>query len=240
MIKISEVSFQYNSSSEVISNLSLLIPKESCIAIIGNSGCGKSTLLNLISGILKPSKGNITVHTNRLAYLMQDLTLLPYKTVLENVLLARLLRNKFIDEETRQRAINLLKLFLIEDNSFAKFPHELSGGMTQRIGIAQTLLTDPELLLLDEPFNAIDVNALNTIEEYVWNYIKNRKCTMVFITHNIEQALVLSDKVLIMGKNHTIHQVVPSDNYIVASPSRRVSMAEFNMLFMEAIEKMKL
>lgn len=240
MIKVTDIFFRYNNSIEVISNLSLLIPKESCTAIIGNSGCGKSTLLNLISGILKPCKGNIIVHTNRLAYLMQDLTLLPYKTVMENVLLARLLRNKFIDDGTKQRAIDLLNLFLIGEESFAKFPHELSGGMKQRIGIAQTLLTDSELLLFDEPFNAIDVNALNTIEEYVWNYIKRRKCTMVFITHNIEQALVLSDRVLVMGKNHTIHQIVPSDNFIATCPSQRASLSEFDMLFMEAIEKMKL
>ena len=240
MIKISDIFFQYNSSTDVISNLSLHIPKESCTAIIGNSGCGTSTLLNLISGILKPCKGSVAVHTNHLAYLMQNLTLLPYKTALENTLLAYTLRKKYVDDETRKKAISILQLFQIENDSFNKFPNELSGGMKQRIGIAQVLLTDPELLLLDEPFNAVDVNALEVIEEYIWKFVKEGGRTMLFITHNIEQALLLSDRVVVLGNNHIVHLVNPSSNYIALPPSLRTNTPEYKTLFFEVIEKMKL
>lgn len=240
MIEIVDVFFQYNNSNEVIRDLSLVIPKGSCTAIIGNSGCGKSTLLNLVAGILKPDRGQIIVHTNHYAYLMQDVTLLPYKTTLENVLLAHTLRTGRVDENTKQRAVELLTLFKIEKDTFKKYPHELSGGMKQRIGLVQTLLTDPELLLLDEPFNAVDVNALETIETYVWDFVKKRECTMVFITHNIDQALLLSDRIIILGNNYTIHQVKPTCDFISFSPSQRTNNAEYKTLFLETIEKMRL
>ena len=240
MIYITEVFFRYNISTDVISNLSLHIPKESCTAIIGNSGCGKSTLLSLISGLLKPNEGEIMVNSENLAYLMQDVTLLPYKTVMENTLLAYTLRKKYVDEETKRKAISILHLFQIEKDSFNKFPNELSGGMKQRIGLVQTLLTDPELLLLDEPFNAIDVNALETIEAYIWKCVKEGGRTMLFITHNIEQALLLSDRVVIMGNNHIVHEVNPSSYFIALPPSQRTNTPEYKTLFFEIIDKMKL
>jgi len=241
MIEIVDVFYHYNNDSrDIISNLSLYIPREACTAIIGNSGCGKSTLLNLISGILRPNRGKINVHTNSLAYLMQDITLLPYKTTIENVLLAYTLRNKQVDIKIKQKAISLLNLFQLEEDAYSKFPHELSGGMRQRIGLAQTLLTDPEIFLLDEPFNAIDVNALAAIETYIWNYVKGRKRTMVFITHNIEQALLLSDRVIILGNKYAVHEVIPSNSYITLPPSERTNTDEYKTLFFEVIEKMKL
>ena len=240
MIEIEFLFFNYNNSNDIFKNLSLIINDGSSMAIVGNSGCGKSTLLNLIAGILKPCKGQITKDTNNMSYLMQDVTLLPYKTAFENVLLAFQLRNKVVDENTKKKATELLKLFQIDEDSFGKYPSELSGGMKQRIGLVQTLITDPELLLLDEPFNAIDVNALETIESYIWDDIKKAKRTMVMITHNIEQALLLSDRVLILGKDYAVHEVIPSTEYITLPPSQRAANAEFKKLFFDIVEKMKL
>ena len=240
MIKIENISFQYDNSKIVINNLSYSINKGSSIAIVGNSGCGKSTLLNLIAGIIKPDEGKIDINTTNVSYLMQEVTLLPYKTAFENVLLAFQLRNKAVDESTKQKATELLKLFQIDEDSFGKYPHELSGGMKQRIGLVQTLITDSELLLLDEPFNAIDVNALEKIESYLWNDIRNVKRTMVMITHNIEQALLLSDKIVILGNEYAVHQVIPTDEYIALPPSQRTVNGEFKKLFFDIVEKMKL
>lgn len=239
MIRLNDVSFKYD-KQPILNMLSLFVSKKEVVAIVGSSGCGKSTLLNLISGQLKPNDGEIMVNSENLAYLMQDVTLLPYKTVMENTLLACILRKRYVDKETKEKAINILQLFQIETNSINKFPNELSGGMKQRIGLAQTLLTDPELLLLDEPFNAVDVNALEAIEEYIWKYVKEGGRTMLFITHNIEQALLLSDRVVIMGNNHIVHEVNPSSNFIDLPPSLRTNTPEFKILFFEIIEKMKL
>lgn len=239
MIHAKGISFKYDKQI-ILSSLSLDISKGEIVAFVGNSGCGKTTLMNIIAKTLKPDEGNITINTDSVAYLMQDVTLLSYKTTLENVLLAYLLRNQHVDESTTRKAKEILRLFQIEQNAFQKFPDELSGGMKQRIGLVQILLTDPELLLLDEPFNAIDVNALNTIEAYIWDYVKNEGRTMLFITHNIDQALLLSSKIVIMGNNHIIQEVHPSVDYISRSPSQRKNTEEFKNLFFEIIEKMKL
>lgn len=236
MIELSNVSYSYNHLKDVIKGLSLNIGNESCVAIVGNSGCGKTTLLNIMAGIIKPDMGQVSVKANRLSYLMQDVTLLPYKTAFENVLLSVMLRDKVVDEKIKQKAIGLLRLFQIEDETFGKFPYELSGGMKQRIGLVQTLLTNPDFLLLDEPFNAIDVNARGAIESYIWDFIKREGITMVIITHNIEQALLLCDRIIIMGNNYDIHQVLPSVQYSKQSPSQRLVNEEFKKLFFETVD----
>lgn len=239
MVDIINASFQYQSSRLIFNGLSLSVEKGSSVAVIGNSGCGKSTLLNLVAGIIKPTEGYVITKTSNIAYLTQDVTLLPYKTTLENVLLAYTLRNRHLDKNTIQNAIELLRLFQIDQDAFQKFPNELSGGMKQRIGLIQTLLTAPDLLLLDEPFNAIDVNTLDIIESYVWDFVYNGGRTMLFITHNIEQALLLSSKIVIMRNNHTVHEVTPTADYISRSPSQRTNTEEFKNLFFEIIERMK-
>lgn len=238
MIHLKGISFKYD-QQVIIDSLSLDISKGEIVAIVGNSGCGKTTLLNLLAGILKPYEGTITINTHSITYLMQDVTLLSYKTTIENVLLAYMLRNHDIDKSITQKAIELLRHFQIEHDAFHKFPNELSGGMKQRIGLVQTLLTAPDLLFLDEPFNAIDVNTLEAIESYVWNFVNNGGRTMVFITHNLEQALLLSSKIVIMRNNHTVQEVVPTAGYISRSPSQRADTEEFKNLFFEIIERMK-
>lgn len=240
MIEIKDLTFHYSNSSDIISSLSLDISENSCVAIIGESGCGKTTLLNLIAGIITPNKGFVRKKTDDISYLMQYVTLLPYKTALENALLAYELRNKCVDKNIEKKAKELLALFRMGEDSFLKFPGELSGGMKQRIGLVQTLLTSSDLVLLDEPFNAIDVNALETIENYIWRYTKEERRTMVFITHNIEQALLLSDWVVIMGNNQAIQYVIPDKEYVELPPSQRIKKQEYKSLFYEIMERMKL
>lgn len=239
MIALLDVCFHYDSSRDVLKDLCLTIEKQSSIAIVGNSGCGKTTLLNLIAGILKPNEGRVQVLARSLSYLMQDVTLLPYKTALENSLLAYSLRNHSFDEGIVEEAKRVLRLFQLKDDSFRKFPNELSGGMKQRIGLVQTILTDSELLLLDEPFNAIDRNALEVIESYIWDYVKQRKKTMVLVTHNLEQALMLCDGILVLGDGFSIRWVNPSDEFLALPPAQREKTDEYKQLFFETIEKMK-
>lgn len=239
MIALSDINYSYDASIDIIKGLTLDISKNTSVAIVGNSGCGKTTLLNIISGAISPQKGQVRISASSMSYLMQDVTLLPYKTTFENALLAFELRNKVIDEDIKQRANDLLQLFQIKDDSFGKYPSELSGGMKQRIGLVQTLLTDSELLLLDEPFNAIDVNALEVIESYIWDYIKRGLRTMVIITHNIEQALLLCDRIIIMSNNHELHYINPSDDFIALAPNKRANNVEFKKLFFDVLEIMR-
>lgn len=239
MIKFSHVSFTYDSSHDVLSNISFTIENNQIVSIIGNSGCGKTTLLNLIAGLLSPSRGTIRIVDSDISYLMQNITLLPYRTAFENVLLARELKGKIISENEKQKSIDMLDIFNIEQEALQKFPEELSGGMKQRIGLAQTMLTDASLFLLDEPFNAIDINTVNNIETYIWEYMKREKKTMFFITHNIDQALQLSDRILILKSRDGIHEIIPSSDYCRFPPNKRTDTQEYKKLFFNVVGEMK-
>ena len=120
-----------------------------------------------------------------------------------------------------------------------KLPKELSGGMKQRIGLLQTLLTDASLFLLDEPFNAIDINALNSIKLYIWEYLIKSNKTMIFITHNIDQALLLSDRILIMRSPTELLEIKPTKEYCSLSPDERIDTSEYKKLFFEIVENLK-
>lgn len=238
MIRISNISFEYSESNKIFENFSLLIPDGQIITIIGNSGCGKSTLLNLIAGVLAPTMGTIT-NTDSISYLMQDITLLPYKTTLENALLAYILQNGHLDIQTRKQAIDLLHLFNIDDSALMKYPDELSGGMRQRVGLVQILLTNRKVLLLDEPFNAIDTSTIESIQTYLWNLVRQDKRTLILITHNIEQALQLSDLILIIRNHNAFNHITPSDSFTHLSPAERPMTNEFKQLFFKVLEKMR-
>lgn len=237
-IEIQNVDFSYNSEQSLFTDLSLNVNNGDIVSIVGNSGCGKTTLLNLIAGVLTPSKGHIRKSDSNIAYLMQDVTLLPYRTALENTFLACELRGISVNEK-KNTATKLLSLFNIEMDALNKFPKELSGGMKQRIGLIQTLLTDASLFLLDEPFNAIDINALNRIKLYIWEYLVQNDKTMIFITHNIDQALQLSDRVLIMKNSTNLSEIKPTVNYCSLSPDKRIDTDEYKKTFFEIIEKLK-
>jgi len=111
--------------------------------------------------------------------------------------------------------------------------------MKQRIGLLQTLLTDASLFLLDEPFNAIDINALNSIKLYIWEYLIKSNKTMIFITHNIDQALLLSDRILIMRSPTELLEIKPTKEYCSLSPDERIDTSEYKKLFFEIVENLK-
>lgn len=239
MIELQNVWFAYNNKQTLFSNLNLHVDRGDIVSIVGNSGCGKTTLLNLIAGVLTPYNGEIRKLDNNIAYLMQDVTLLPYRTAWENTFLACELRSMPVDKNRKKAAKAMLDLFNIETEALDKFPKELSGGMKQRIGLIQTLLTDASLFLLDEPFNAIDVNALNSIKLYIWKYLIRSDKTMIFITHNIDQALLLSDRILIMKSSTELLEINPIKEYCALSPDERIDTDEYKKLFFEIVDKLK-
>jgi NitT/TauT family transport system ATP-binding protein len=173
------------------------------LSLLGPSGCGKSTLLMMIAGLLAPSRGEIRVDGVEVqgprpdvGIVFQSPVLLPWRTVLDNVLLpVEMLRRRRADYEARAR--DLLAMAKVDDFA-AKLPHELSGGMKQRVSICRALVHDPRLLLMDEPFSALDALTRDQMGFELLRIWDRHKKTVVFVTHSIREAVFLSDRVLVM------------------------------------------
>lgn len=166
------------------------------VTVVGRSGCGKSTLLNLIAGLDKPTYGDVTVN-GRTAFMFQDATLLPWLTASENIELALRLNGE--DGANRKaRAEELLELVRLEGRSNAK-PHELSGGMRQRVALARCLAQEAEIVLMDEPLGALDAMTRDLLHDEIERVSQLAGLTVVFVTHNMREAVRLGDRVILMG-----------------------------------------
>lgn len=178
----------------VFEQLNLTIARHEFVAIVGPSGCGKTTLLNLLSGYDKPTAGQIERRGQARTVYQQD-GLFPWLTASENILLG--LRD-VPDEKVRQKKLNEL-LSLIHLNGFANsYPHQLSGGMKQRVEIARALAGDAEILLMDEPFSALDYLTRLRMRREFERLLKEHPRTVVFVTHDVEEAAHLADRVLVL------------------------------------------
>lgn len=173
------------------------------ISIVGPSGCGKSTLLRLIAGLLPYTSGNLHVHDQRVTaprddvgMMFQKATLLEWKTAFENVLLPMQLRGQ-VTEEQKTRALELLHLTGLQEFEFT-FPQHLSGGMQQRVALARVLNIGAEILLLDEPFGALDEFTRERMNLELMRIVTEVRATSVFVTHNISEAIFLADRVMVM------------------------------------------
>lgn len=189
---------------KALESTNLNVPVGGFVSIVGPSGCGKSTLLKLIMGVIQPSRGEIVVHgqpvlgpRNDIGIVFQSARLLPWRTVLQNVLLPIELKRKPTAED-RQHAQDLISMVGLA--GFEKrYPSELSGGMQQRAAICRALVTSPELLLLDEPFGALDAltrEVMNAELNKIWRQTGK---SAILITHSIEEAVFLSERVLVMS-----------------------------------------
>src|SRR5919109_2109899 len=173
------------------------------LSIVGPSGCGKSTFLNVLLGLLKPDSGELSLNGKQIdgpgqerAMVFQEFGLLPWRTVRANVELGLELKG-VAPAIRRERALELIKLVGLE--SFQNhYPHELSGGMKQRVGLARALVTEPEVLLMDEPFAALDAQTRDLMQAELLQIWERTKKTVLFVTHSIEEAAYLSDRVVIM------------------------------------------
>jgi NitT/TauT family transport system ATP-binding protein len=203
------LSYSYEGSEElglsgVFEDLSIAIAARQVTCIVGPSGCGKTTFLNLIAGFIAPTRGKISIRTDdgrdRVGYIFQQDALLPWRTVRGNVCLAAELRNSdpALDSE---RISGYLRAFNLDESVLSKYPAELSGGMRQRISIIQSLMADPSILLLDEPFSSLDFYTKLKLETDFRSLVIARGMTAVFVTHDIEEAIAVGDRVVIFGKS---------------------------------------
>lgn len=181
---------------DVLNNLNLDINKEEIICIVGPSGCGKSTLLNIISGLIKPDKGKITGDLDLVGYVFQEDRLLPFKTVYENIAIVGKEKNykKIID------LIHEVGLKGFEDS----YPNKLSGGMRQRCSIARAFYFNSKILLMDEPFKSLDYNLKVNMIDYLIKLWDKSKSSIVFVTHNIDEALLLGNRIVVLSNRPTI------------------------------------
>ena len=180
---------------KVLDNINLSINKGDFISLIGPSGCGKSTLLNIISNIDKEYTGNINKITNNISYMFQNDCLLPWLNVYENATLPKIF-NKDIDYKYIDL---LLKKYGLDEYKKKKI-NNLSGGMKQRLALIRTLSTKPDLLLLDEPFSALDYQTRLKLEDDVKNIIQDNNITTIMVTHDINEAIAMSNKVITLTK----------------------------------------
>lgn len=204
-LKLENISKKYNQNF-VLNDISFSVKENTTVAILGPSGCGKTTLFNIIAGLVTPNFGRVfidnidtTSKMGNVGYMPQNDLLLPHKTIIENVTLPAILAGNS-KSEAENRAEKLFDTFLISGIK-NKFPHELSGGMRQRVAFLRTYMQNKNLLLLDEPFCALDNLTKNAMYAWFLNITKSLKITTLLITHDIDEAILLADTIHIMSLN---------------------------------------
>ena len=218
-IRLSGVSKSFRSGGralEVLKDINLTVPPQAIVGLIGASGSGKSTLLNIIAGILKPDRGQVcicgatTEEFNdwcAVSYMFQDDRLLPWRTAIRNVEFA-LEAGSMAKQERARRAREALQL--VELDSFEEaFPHQLSGGMRSRVALARSLVTEPRILLMDEPFSRLDAQTRGLMHEELLRIHRLKRMTVVFVTHDVAEAVLLADQVAVISpRPGTIREVI--------------------------------
>jgi NitT/TauT family transport system ATP-binding protein len=208
MLEFRNISFSFpgrRGAVEVLRDVSFACPEDEIVAVIGPSGCGKSTLLSLATGLRKPSAGEVFIAGNvvkgsdpRLGMLFQQTTLLPWRSVVENVELGLEIRGQ-PKGSRRQRALALIAQYGLGGFE-RKYPHALSGGMQKRAALAQTLAIEPTVLLLDEPFAALDAQTRVVIQNDVVKICRAGRRSMLIVTHDIAEALAMADRVIVLSR----------------------------------------
>ena len=204
MIRIREASIAFAPGSPVLSAIDLTIEPGQFVAVVGPSGCGKSTLLRLIAGLVAPTGGAIETSgdgAKRVGFVFQDATLLPWRTVTENVRLPLELSGAQGGKDWGDRIAEQLDLTGLGPEHRRKRPRELSGGMRMRVSLARALVADPSILLFDEPFGALDDLIRKQLNRDLIRIWTKRRWTGVFVTHHVEEAVFLSQRVLVMSAN---------------------------------------
>ena len=235
---ISHYYFSEKNVTHALDDMTLKIEQGSFNSLLGPSGCGKSTLLSIIAQLIQPTEGTIKFNGTlindqeiSIGYMLQQDYLFPWKTILANVLIGPTIQGT-LKKADQQRAKNLLKKIGLSDIS-DNYPDQLSGGMRQRVALARTLMTDPALLLLDEPFSALDYQTKLILEDFVLDLLKEYQKTSLLVTHDIGEAIAMSDTIFLMDrKPGRIYQRIDvPDQVRQLSPFKARKHPEYQKLF---------
>jgi osmoprotectant transport system ATP-binding protein len=221
MITLENLTKQYGSAT-VVDNVSMVIESHSVTVIVGSSGSGKSTLLRMINRLVEPTSGRVLINgkdtrdepahelRRRIGYAIQGHGLFPHRTVAENIAtVPRLL--KWDEARVQSRVTQLLEVFQLDPATFAnKFPHQLSGGQQQRVGVARALAAEPEVLLMDEPYGALDPIIRTKAQDDLLDIQRRFGTTIILVTHDIDEAFRLGNKVAVMGEGHVLQYDRPT------------------------------
>jgi len=229
-------------SIDALSNVSFEAEEGETVVIVGPSGCGKTTLLRIFAHLIEPTKGKVIFQdrispnsvNSEFGFVFQEPTLMPWRTVIENIILPLEVigRDKNEIQERAEKLLNLLGL-----NNFRKYyPDELSGGMGQRVAIARALISDPAVLLMDEPFSALDEIMRQKLDFELLNLKRKTNKTIIFVTHSISEAVILADKIIILGLNP--NTVIGSR--VVNLPDRTPRLLTNSLFFENVVETRKI
>ncbi|MGN9163524.1 ABC transporter ATP-binding protein [Clostridium sulfidigenes] len=222
MIKFENISKKFKNTT-VLSDVSFEIEKGKLVAIIGESGCGKTTTLKMINGLITPTSGKIYINNEdistknvidlrrNMGYVIQQTGLFPHMTIRENIELIPKVQNKN-PEDITQQTYNLMDMVGLDCDKFLnRYPVELSGGQQQRVGVARAFATNPDIILMDEPFSALDPITRSSLQDELVNLQSKLKKTIIFVTHDMDEAIKISDKMCIMDKGKIIQYDTPEN-----------------------------
>lgn len=217
VLQLHEVSYSCQThvrghETHVLANVSLSVKAGEFVAIVGPTGCGKSTLLNLCAGLLAPTYGHITLFDGalsgldpRIGYMFQDEVLMPWLTVLENVVLGLNYRG-IVGSVANQQGCDWLARTGLSQVANA-YPAQLSGGMRKRVSLAQTLICDPQIILMDEPFSALDIQTRQLMEQELLALWEKSGSAVLFVTHDLDEAITLADRVIVLSTGPESHPI---------------------------------
>lgn len=243
VLEVSGVSYSYHTLSgetPALSNITFSVPEGEFLAIVGPSGCGKSTLLSMIASLMEPESGTISIHgapasmsRQRIGYMLQKDHLFEWRTIYKNVILGLEIQNR-MTEKNLEHVEQLLRDYGLDQFRNAR-PSELSGGMRQRAALIRTLALNPDLLLLDEPFSALDYQTRLQVCDDVYRIIRNEKKTIILVTHDLSEAISMADRVLILSRRPATVQKIVSIHFVDSGllPMERRQASEFKQYFNE-------
>ncbi|AKE25180.1 MULTISPECIES: choline ABC transporter ATP-binding protein OpuBA [Bacillus] len=222
MLTLENVSKTYKGGKKAVNNVNLKIAKGEFICFIGPSGCGKTTTMKMINRLIEPSAGKIFIDgenimdqdpvelRRKIGYVIQQIGLFPHMTIQQNIsLVPKLL--KWQEQQRKERARELLKLVDMGPEYLDRYPHELSGGQQQRIGVLRALAAEPPLILMDEPFGALDPITRDSLQEEFKKLQKTLHKTIVFVTHDMDEAIKLADRIVILKAGEIVQVGTPDD-----------------------------
>lgn len=225
---------------EAVKNLSFAVPEKAFASIVGPSGCGKTTILSLTAGLLEASSGQILIagqkinkHDGKVGYMFQRDHLFEWRTIWQNIILGLEIQKKNKDQALLERAEQLLKKYDLY-NFKNKKPRQLSGGMRQRVALIRTLMLEPSLLLLDEPFSALDFQTRLLVCDDVYDIIKKEQKTALLVSHDISEALSMSDRIIVLTSRPAQTKEIIDLNFEGKTPLQKREAEDFGKYF-EAI-----